>query len=201
MNPFCKRPPSNPHMAEDRTKLPDNLFVDTNYCQISYLESLVGNKLMIFDIPNEDAGKADGAIAKLTKHIPKGNSCQIVEAPADLKLATPENIVILKFLNRSDLIEYLQEPTFGQRPKIFGPRELAKLLHAYHGQADLTSMQSGDKEGLDLGMGSVSSKEAVGVYKIFCKFILKEVLPADFSAALAGMEEKETPEDQFNKAI
>jgi len=91
-------------MAEDRTKLPDNLFVDTNYCQISYLESLVGNKLMIFDIPNEDAGKADGAIAKLTKHIPKGNSCQIVEAPADLKLATPENIVILKFLNRSDLL-------------------------------------------------------------------------------------------------
>ena len=75
MNPFCKRPPTNPHMVEDRTKLPDNLFVEPAYCQISYIESLIGNKLMVLGIPKEEAGIAFGAIEKLTEHIPKGNSC------------------------------------------------------------------------------------------------------------------------------
>jgi len=74
MNPFCKRPPTNPHMAEDRSKLPDNLFVDLAHSQISYLESIISNNLMILGLPKEEESP-DSAIGKLTKMIPQGNSC------------------------------------------------------------------------------------------------------------------------------
>jgi hypothetical protein len=64
-----------------------------------------------------------------------------------LKVATADNIAILKFSNRADLIEYLRVPVLGKRPEIFGPRQLAKLLHQCHGKADLAVMQAEDKDG------------------------------------------------------
>jgi hypothetical protein len=75
----------------------------------------------------------------------------------------------------------MKVPAIGnsKRPKIFGPRQIAKLLHQCHGKADLAAMQAEDKDGFstnserqfDLGMEGVSNKEAIGAYKIFSKFI------------------------------
>jgi hypothetical protein len=31
LNPFCKRPAPNPNLTENRSKLPDNMFVDLSH--------------------------------------------------------------------------------------------------------------------------------------------------------------------------
>ena len=53
---------------------------------------------------------------------------QIVEAPPEQKVATAENIALLKFKTRSDMIEYMQRASAAQL-NIFGPRQIARLIH------------------------------------------------------------------------
>jgi hypothetical protein len=51
LNPFCKSPPSLPNLVEQRSRLPDNLFNDLEHSQVSYLESVIGNVLMVLRLP------------------------------------------------------------------------------------------------------------------------------------------------------
>jgi hypothetical protein len=51
MNPFCKQPPMNPQAIEERSKVPDNIYSDLSYSQISYLEAAIGNVLLVMRLP------------------------------------------------------------------------------------------------------------------------------------------------------
>lgn len=51
MNPFCKHPPTNPQAVEERSKLPETIYSDLSYSQISYLEAAIGNVLLVMRLP------------------------------------------------------------------------------------------------------------------------------------------------------
>lgn len=181
LNPFCKRPPTNPNMGENRSKLPENMFVDVTHSQISYLEAILGNYLMVLRLPNQPGDKP------LIQHLHVGSTAEpnfeLYETPADQKVATVTNIAFLKFQSRPEMIDYLKAAvaaTFS----IFGPREIAKLVNQCHGKSDAeleTMMKVQQKEGghpskvYDLGHSNVTGKQAVDAFKVFQKFIMQEI--------------------------
>ena len=138
LNPFCKQPPALPQGVEDRSKVPDNIFTDISHSQISYLEAAIGNVLMVMRLP-KNAPNSDPLLSdpvdtktpiqeKLGKIAKKDSQIDIIEAPPEQKVATAENVAILRFGSRPDMLDYLQRATAVQI-SIFGPREIARLLH------------------------------------------------------------------------
>jgi hypothetical protein len=113
-------------MTENRSKLPENLYTDQSHSQISYLEAMLGNLLMVVKLPNQPGDKP------LIEHLHVGSTSEpnfeLFETPADEKVATVTNIAFLKFKSRPEMIEYLKAAvaaTFS----ILGPREIAKLIN------------------------------------------------------------------------
>jgi hypothetical protein len=92
-------------MTENRSKLPENLFVDVTHSQISYLESMLSHYLMVLRLPNNHGDKP------LIEHLHVGSTAEpnfeLFETPADQKVATVTNIAFLKFKSRPEMIDYL----------------------------------------------------------------------------------------------
>ena len=81
LNPFCKSPPALPNLVEQRSRLPDNLFNDLDHSQVSYLESAIGNVLMVLRLPKQIPNSS--VKEKLTKIAKQGLVFGIIEAPAE----------------------------------------------------------------------------------------------------------------------
>ena len=88
-------------MTENRSKLPENLFVDVTHSQISYLESMLSHYLMVLRLPDKP----------LIEHLHVGSTAEpnfeLFETPADQKGATVTSIAFLKFKSRPEMIDYL----------------------------------------------------------------------------------------------
>jgi hypothetical protein len=103
------------------------------------------------------------------------------------------------------MIDYLRRAVAAQI-SIFGPREVARLLHQCSGKtaAQIASMMTDayEKDDLplsekpcDLGQGNVPGRVGVNAYKIFSKFLDAELLgptkvAETFNRVLAGISDK-----------
>lgn len=131
LNPFCRRPPPNPSLAENRSKLPDSLFGNLGHSQITMLEQFIGNSVAVLRLPK--SSESVDITEKLTKIAIEGSDFTLLLPEADKQVINSDNVAVVKFGSRPEMIEYIQRAS-AAKLSIFGPRELARLIHQCRGK-------------------------------------------------------------------